>query len=554
MANTTAALIQNWSTVEDAIKSTQNAAGSADAENEKYLDSIEGKLAQFQAQFQETSTSILSSDLVKGAIDIGSGFLGFLNLVTEKLGSIPGLIAPLTSAFFTLTGKSIFGKPNTSGNILNSVKTLFTNGGAWQSIKSWATSGQKSAVNDYKNLLTYFKGGQTLTGVEFEKMFSGASAQTRAFAKNLDVAGTSYDQLRSKAKAFTQEQIKANSITSKIKGVFSGLSSVLIQMAAAAAITLTINAIASAFDKATMSAQEAAEATQNALSKYDDARSKIDDNISSVDNLRERFEELSKGVSDNGKNISLSADQYQEYQDIVSQLVDINPSLIRGYNDEQQAIIDKNNAIQQTIDLLKQQRMQEARDTVYGGTGTNDGHKKNYEAAYIDFQNQYKTAKSGMDVVDNDIFNYLTRVQTAMSRAGESQSKEFANIISNAIGMSYDEYADKIKKETNGTQEVTWLDYLSDNDEALGRNFGNILGQLNQMHGMTNDLASDGAALAQEWQSASASVAVPAVLMLLATKRTTEMKQIRLERRKSSKRCTPIVRLGLDPRLPRRKP
>lgn len=40
MANTTAALIQNWSTVEDVIKSTQNAAGSADAENEKYLDSM----------------------------------------------------------------------------------------------------------------------------------------------------------------------------------------------------------------------------------------------------------------------------------------------------------------------------------------------------------------------------------------------------------------------------------------------------------------------------------------------------------------------------------
>lgn len=94
-----------------------------------------------------------------------------------------------------------------------------------------------------------------------------------------------------------------------------------------------------------MSAKEAAEVTQNVISNYENANNEIEKNISSVEDLRSRFDELSKGVSDSGKNISLSADQYKEYQDIVSKLVDINPSLIRGYNDEQQAIIDKNNAI-----------------------------------------------------------------------------------------------------------------------------------------------------------------------------------------------------------------
>lgn len=328
LANTTSALIQNFKQAENVVKSAQNAVGSADAENEKHLDSIEGKLAQFQAQFQETSTNILSSGLVKGTISAGSGFLGFLNLITEKLGAIPGLIAPLTSAFLTMSGKSIFGKPNTSGGILNTLKTSLTNGGAWQSIKDWAASGQKKAVSDYKTLLSYIKGGQTLTGADFEKMFSGASAQTRSFAKSLDVAGNSYRQLRDQAKAFTQEQIKANSIISKIKGAFSGLSAILVQMAAITAITLAIEAIASAFDKTNMSAKEASEATQNALSNYESASKEIENNTSSVENLQSRFEELSKGVTDSGKNVSLAADQYKEYRDIVSQLVNINPALI----------------------------------------------------------------------------------------------------------------------------------------------------------------------------------------------------------------------------------
>ena len=116
-------------------------------------------------------------------------------------------------------------------------------------------------------------------------------------------------------------------------------------MAAITAISYAIGAIADGLDKMNMSAKEAAEVTQNVISNYENANNEIEKNISSVEDLRSRFDELSKGVSDSGKNISLSADQYKEYQDIVSKLVDINPSLIRGYNDEQQAIIDKNNAI-----------------------------------------------------------------------------------------------------------------------------------------------------------------------------------------------------------------
>ena len=90
----------------------------------------------------------------------------------------------------------------------------------------------------------------------------------------------------------------------------------------------------------------------------DDAQSQI----AHIQSLEEEFNELSKGVDANGKNIALSADEYARYQSILSQILGITPSLIKGYNDEGQAIVEKNSLIQQSIDLLKKQQQIEAQN------------------------------------------------------------------------------------------------------------------------------------------------------------------------------------------------
>ena len=504
MANTTSALIQNWSTVEDVIESTKNATGSADAENAKYLDSIQGKLAQFQAQFQSASTSVLDSGFVKGTIDAGSGILGFFNTLIDKVGVLPGLLAPVASLLLSMNGKGIIGGKGESGENIFGGSSLFS----W--LKNYNTKNHDYWQEQNDILKSYAQMKQKLRGADFEKALSGASIQSREFAKSLDTVGDECDVVNGQIDNFTAKQEKVGTlgakITSTFKGIGSAIASMAVSMVAAVAIQTILTGLMSVIDKTVMSAQEAAEITQNALSNYDSAKSSIEGNITSVENLKDRFAELSKGVTDNGKNISLAADEYQEYQDIVSQLVGINPSLVNGYNDEQQAILDKNSAIEETIALLEKQQRQEARDAVYGGSSENDGHKKNYEAAYKDFQEQYKTAQEGVKSVDNDIFNYLSRVQTALSKNGGRDIKNFNKLISDTIGMTYDEYADKINKETNGSKSVTWLDYIRDNSEVLGKNFDNILGELNQMRGMTGDLSADGESLANAWHSASESV------------------------------------------------
>jgi len=498
LANTTSALIQNWSTVEDVIESTKNATGSADAENAKYLDSIQGKLAQFQAQFQSASTSVLDSGFVKGTIDAGSGILGFFNTLIDKLGVLPGLIAPVASLLLSMNGKSIIGGKGESGENTLDGSGLFS----W--LKNYNTKNHDYWKEQNDILKSYAQMKQKLRGADFEKALSGATIQSREFAKSLDTVGNEYDVVTGQIDNFTAKQEKIGTlgakITSTFKGIGSAIASMAVSMAAVMAIQIAITGIATVIDKAIMSAKEASEVTGTVLSNYSKATSEIDNNLSSVDNMRERFEELSKGVTDSGKNVSLSTEQYQEYQDMVSQLVSINPALIQGYNDEQQAIINKNEAIQQTIDLLKQQRIQEANETVYGGSSTNDGHKQNYEAAYIDMEGQIDQANQELDNAKGGIASFLKKAYKEASETGTNEASRFKKILESAAGQTFDEYADYWKAK--GSKKVGMDGFILGNSDKFGDNIQDIINQLNDANLLSKDLASEGVNVERTWSAA----------------------------------------------------
>lgn len=498
MANTTSALIQNWSTVEDVIESTKNATGSADAENAKYLDSIQGKLAQFQAQFQSASTSVLDSGFVKGTIDAGSGILGFFNTLIDKLGVLPGLLAPVVSLLLSMNGKSIIGGKGESGENTLDGSGLFS----W--LKNYNTKNHDYWKEQNDILKSYAQMKQKLRGADFEKALSGATIQSREFAKSLDTVGNEYDVVTGQIDNFTAKQEKIGTlgakITSTFKGIGSAIASMAVSMAAVMAIQIAITGIATVIDKAIMSAKEASEVTGTVLSNYSKATSEIDNNLSSVDNMRERFEELSKGVTESGKNVSLSAEQYQEYQDMVSQLVSINPALIQGYNDEQQAIINKNEAIQQTIDLLKQQRIQEANETVYGGSSTNDGHKQNYEAAYIDMEGQIDQANQELDNAKGGIASFLKKAYKEAAEAGTGEASKFQKILESAAGQTFDEYADYWKAK--GSKKVEMDGFILGNSDKFGDNIQDIINQLNDANLLSKDLASEGVNVERTWSAA----------------------------------------------------
>ena len=88
-ANIAASILQNPAMLEKVYNETQNSEGSALRENETQLDSIQGKVDQLTASFQEMWNSAISSDFIKGLVDAGTSIT---NLVT-KVGLLKTALA-----------------------------------------------------------------------------------------------------------------------------------------------------------------------------------------------------------------------------------------------------------------------------------------------------------------------------------------------------------------------------------------------------------------------------------------------------------------------------
>ena len=88
-ANAVSAILNNFSVAESAMESAANSANVAWEENEKYLDSIQGRLAQLDASFQALSTDILSSDLVKTGISFLTTVVKLIDKLVNLTGALP---------------------------------------------------------------------------------------------------------------------------------------------------------------------------------------------------------------------------------------------------------------------------------------------------------------------------------------------------------------------------------------------------------------------------------------------------------------------------------
>ena len=167
-------------------------------------------------------------------------------------------------------------------------------------------------------------------------------------------------------------------------------------MGVSAGISMLINGLSELY----VSSEEAAEKAEELKSKYEETTTAIKDNLKTVEGFSSEFKKLSKGVDEHGNNIGLTTDQYSRYKEIVEQLVGINPDLVKGYDDENDAIIKKNGAIENTIKLLKEQQKQEAKKI-----STND----NIETLADGMEESVDEIQDKIDSTRNKISNTLSR-------------------------------------------------------------------------------------------------------------------------------------------------
>lgn len=99
-ANVVAALLENFDIAKEALQTSLNSEGSALAENEKYLDSIQGRIDNLKNSFQTLSTDLMSSGAVKTAVSSLTGIVNAVDKVSSSLGSLGTVVAGVGIAKF----------------------------------------------------------------------------------------------------------------------------------------------------------------------------------------------------------------------------------------------------------------------------------------------------------------------------------------------------------------------------------------------------------------------------------------------------------------------
>ena len=443
-ANEVAALIQNWNRVTQATKSAENSTGSAMEEQEKYADSLQGRLNSLSSSLQTISNNALDSGFLKGLVSGATGAVNAVNKIIETFDTIPTVVGAASIAmsafgkgvFKTVideTGKSKIELNDWVKNIGSSLKEVVNGFGQafdgtfnkfnakfrnakenvdFNSVKFKGAFGGRSFVgtldndiaklNEFKTLMKSLQdesnGRQIDVGAVIAQSMSGASNAAKDFAKSWDLSNEALGN-------FSKKQIEATGVISKtatsmsnakniisaynnlidgtgktqqkfassvstfnpklgnylsgLKGAQGSLAGYGVQlgiatvktlaleaatMAMSTALTMVIGAVVSIGINALMSwanhAQEVADKVKDIRTEYSNQKKSLRETKTTIDSVSDSYAKLSKHVDTaTNKNIDLNTEEYEKYLDIVNKIGDAVPSLIKGYDDQGNAIL-----------------------------------------------------------------------------------------------------------------------------------------------------------------------------------------------------------------------
>lgn len=217
-----------------------------------------------------------------------------------------------------------------------------------------------------------------------------------------------------------------SSFTKKAGGVLKGFAASLASMGVNMTIGIAIDAVATAIDNYVNRVEYAQERLNEFSTTVSESKKDLAAQEEWIKEHGKRYEELSQGVDNYGHVISLTADEISEYNSLTKDIESMFPTMVTGYNDQNQAIIK----MKGNVDALT------------------DSYKENVEAAYAttlakssgNFED-YKTAIEDAELAKKTIETILNadKITGFAKRNGGFQFK---------IGDDY--YSDDIKKILDG--------------------------------------------------------------------------------------------------------
>ena len=291
-ANILSSIIKNFQTVEDVIQTSANASGSALAENEKYLDSIQGKIDLFTNALQTFWMNFIDSSVIKGIVDVGTKLVQLLDTVHGKILAVVAVWATVRKF------KDGVGFKKQFDGVVSVVKDVYT------AITATATATKSLTVATVSQSIA-----SKITNKELAREIlinSGLSAATGKLTKEqIKTTAATLSEAFANGK-LTASQYLATMSTMGLKTALQGLWTVLmanpIYLVAA-----SVAAIALAFDHFHTTAQEAADAAKEA---FDEIQSVVESTKFTIQSLESELSALQDKINElDGKKLSFAEDQ-----------------------------------------------------------------------------------------------------------------------------------------------------------------------------------------------------------------------------------------------------
>lgn len=158
-------LIENYDSAMEYMNVAANSAGNAAEKYNAYLDGIEAHSESFKAAFQQMSADVVNSEFVKGTFDVGTGILGFIDMLVQKFG--------------------VFSTLGSGSGIASIIKNLTKKGDLFSALDNSDLSGAISDVGQLSQAYMQLNGKQQRAYMLYNMMMKGTAGLTTAQRQNL---------------------------------------------------------------------------------------------------------------------------------------------------------------------------------------------------------------------------------------------------------------------------------------------------------------------------------------------------------------------------------
>ena len=455
-ANVLAAILNNFRTAERSMITMQNAEGTAYEENQKKIESIEGRVKSLKNSFTELSVNLINSDFIKGFVGQIDKLLTSVNKFLNLIEKLPSGLTLVAGAIALIGAKRNIGIFETMSNDI---------GGLRPKLKDFTmlTGSVNKNLSAFKAYAADVRKGMN-PQIALNQHLKSASYLTRQLATNT-VNNAASANTQSAAYKNSLAQIKANTVGYRalsvaMRGV-TILGNILSTMAIAAVVTVVFTQISKLINAEKNLAKEVKELTED----YKNQKN-------SLQTLRDEYQSIINSQDSEADKTKL----LDELKQKIIKTYDLEKEAIKGVNDERQRtkdLIDAESA-RQAVDLVESTKNKKVyeRTKRFLETGTETGGIFPYE----------RNPQEGKEKKEYDFSLKIDEKKL------DDELKPFIKKIEKTPIFFTSEFAKKIGKEADNTiSQITiegnnMLEYL-ENLKAIQ----NILSKKQSLKLITND-------------------------------------------------------------------